>query len=76
MVDLDVDLHTTLWTVAQAAEAARVSPNVVRNWCYRGKLKPADPDRRGRPRFRAIDVIRAEKDTRERARRTYALQAA
>ncbi|MEU8839936.1 MerR family transcriptional regulator [Streptomyces roseus] len=76
MVDLDVDLHTTLWTVAEAAEAARVKANVVRNWCYRGKLKAAETDHRGRPVFRAIDVIRAEKATRERARRVYTLQAA
>jgi hypothetical protein len=76
MVDLDVDLTTTLWSVAEAAEAARVSPNVVRNWAYRGRLEVAGSDYRGRPLYRAIDVIRAEKATRERARRTYSLQAA
>ncbi|MFG2412287.1 helix-turn-helix domain-containing protein [Streptomyces goshikiensis] len=76
MVDLDVDLHATLWSVAEAAEAARVSPNVVRNWAYRGRLEAAESDRHGRPRYRAIDVIRAEKATRERARRSYSLQAA
>ncbi len=72
MVDLDVDLEATLWTVAQAAEAAQVSPNVVHNWRYRGHLPVAGRDPRGRPLFRAIDVVRAEKATRERARRTYA----
>ena len=76
MVDLNIDLHATLWSVSQAAEAARVSPNVVRNWVYRGRLEVAEPDRRGRPLFRAVDVIRAEKATRERARRVYTLQAA
>ncbi|MGW1744573.1 hypothetical protein ACWCRD_02925 [Streptomyces sp. NPDC002092] len=72
MIDLSVDLTTTRWTVAQAAEAAQVSPNVVRNWKYRGVLTEVGHDFRGRPLFLAIDVIRAEKATRERARRTYA----
>ena len=72
MVDLAVDLETALWTAEQAAEAAQVKRNVVDNWRYRGKLEVAKRDRRGRPLYRAIDVIRAEKSTRERARRTYA----
>lgn len=72
MVDLSVDLANTYWTVAEAAEAAQVDPNVVRNWKYRGVLVEARRDYRGRPQFRALDVIRAEKATRERARRTYA----
>jgi predicted site-specific integrase-resolvase len=72
MVDLAVDLETTLWTTEQAAEAAQVNRNVVDNWRYRGKLEVAERDRRGRPLYRALDVIRAEKATRERARRSYA----
>lgn len=72
MVDLDVDLHTTRWTVAEAAEAAGVKPNVVRNWKYRGVLTEVGRDWRGGPLFLAIDVIRAEKATRAKARRTYA----
>lgn len=72
MVDLSVDLVNTYWTVAEAAEAAQVKPNVVRNWKYRGVLVEARRDYRGRPQFRALDVIRAEKATRERARRSYA----
>lgn len=71
MVDLAVDLETTLWTAEQAAEAAQVSRNVIDNWRYRGKLGVAKRDRRGRPLYRALDVVRAEKATRERARRTY-----
>jgi DNA-binding transcriptional MerR regulator len=71
MVDLSVDLATTLWTVEQAAEAAQVSKVVIRNWKYRGVLEPAKTDWRGRPLFLAVDVIRAEKATRERARRVY-----
>lgn len=76
MVDLTVDLQETLWTVAQAAEAARVSPNVVHNWRYRGHLEIAGRDRKGRPLFRAIDVVNAEKATREKARRSYSAHAA
>ncbi|MEV5944395.1 MerR family transcriptional regulator [Streptomyces sp. NPDC051994] len=83
MVDLTADLRTQLWTVAEAAEAAAVSPHVVRNWKYRGVLTQAldaagrpVTDRQGRPLFRAIDVIRAEKATREKARRSYSAIAA
>lgn len=76
MVDLAVDLETTLWTVEQAAEAAQVKRNVVHNWRYRGHLEIAGRDRNGRPLFRAIDVIRAEKATREKARRVYPVYAA
>lgn len=72
MVDLDVDLQATLWTADQAAEVAQVAPNVVHNWRYRGRLAIAARDHNGRPLFRAIDVINAEKATRARARRTYA----
>lgn len=71
MVDLTGDLQATLWTVTEAAEAARVTPNVVHNWRYRGHLEIAERDRGGRPLFRAIDVIHAEKATRQRARRSY-----
>lgn len=76
MIDLTVDLQTTLWNVKQAAQAAGVSENTVHNWRYRGRLEVAGRDRNKRPLFRAIDVIRAEKTTRERARRVYTAQAA
>lgn len=76
MVDLNVDLHTTLWTVAESAAAAGVAPSTVHNWRFRGKLTIAGRDRRNRPLFRAIDVIQAEKSTRELARRVYFHQAA
>lgn len=71
-MDLSGDLTTTLWTAEEAAEAAGVKPNVVRNWKYRGHLKQASRNHLGQPLFRAVDVIRAEKATRERARRVYA----
>jgi hypothetical protein len=72
VIDLDGDLQTTLWTTAEAAEAAGVKPGVIRAWAHRGHLARANSSTARVPRYRAIDVIRAEKATRERARRTYA----
>ncbi|MBK3630918.1 MerR family transcriptional regulator [Streptomyces sp. MBT49] len=81
-MDLTGDLHTTLWTAAEAAEAAGVSPNVVRNWKYRGHLAPARTEQgrlmrnsAGQPLYRAVDVVRAEGATRERARRRHTVPA-
>ncbi|MCX5239813.1 hypothetical protein OG824_31890 [Streptomyces prunicolor] len=82
-MDLSGDLQTKLWTAAEAAEAAGVDPNVVRNWKYRGRLKQARDsggkpitNLAGQPLFRAVDVIRAEAATRQRARRTYSAPVA
>lgn len=75
VVDLTGDLTETYWTTAEAAEAAQVDPNVVRNWKYRGLLMPAKSDWRGRPLYRAVDVIRAEAATRKAARRSYPVAA-
>ncbi|MFJ6540518.1 hypothetical protein ACIQMP_07720 [Streptomyces sp. NPDC091385] len=81
-MDLTGDLHTMLWTAQEAADAARVDANIVRNWRYRGRLDYARTSEgrlirnlAGQPLYRAIDVIRAEKATRERARRTYRVPA-
>ncbi|MEW2164405.1 MerR family transcriptional regulator [Streptomyces sp. NPDC007084] len=81
-MDLSGDLQNTLWTALEAAEAAGVEPNTVRNWKYRGHLAQAEtPQGRpmrnlaGQPLFRAVDVIRAEKATRNRARRAYAVHS-
>ncbi|MCI3277633.1 MerR family transcriptional regulator [Streptomyces cylindrosporus] len=71
MIDLAVDLQTARWTVAEAAEAAGVRPGVIRAWKHRGHLPAAAHDDHGRPLFKPIDVIKAEKATRERARRTH-----
>jgi DNA-binding transcriptional MerR regulator len=67
---LDCDLEHATWTTAEAAEAAGVTTDVIYQWKRRGKIKPIN--RRGWPRYRAMDILRAEKATRERARRSYA----
>jgi predicted site-specific integrase-resolvase len=67
VVELDGDLTRKTWTVAEAAEAAGVGRDVIYQWKKRGKIKPVN--RQGWPRYRAIDVLRAEAATRERAHR-------
>ncbi|MFK4108566.1 MerR family transcriptional regulator [Streptomyces sp. NPDC002176] len=76
------DPSTTLWTTQEAANAARVEANTVRNWRYRRHLKQARTDKgrpisnaAGQPLYRAIDVIRAETATRDRDRRVYRVPA-
>lgn len=69
MVELDGDLARKTWTVAEAAEAAGVGRDVIYQWKRRGKLTPVNP-RQGWPRFRALDVLKVEAATRERANRT------
>ena len=69
MVTIDGDLERVTWTTAEAAEAAGVSPDVIYQWKRRGKLTPVN--RRGWPRYRAMDVLRVEASTRERAGRTF-----
>lgn len=72
MVDIDGDLQSTLWTTAEAAEAAGVSPGVIRIWAHRGHLRRANPEGCRTAKYRAIDVVKAEQATRGRARRSYA----
>ncbi|MFI1165633.1 MerR family transcriptional regulator [Streptomyces sp. NPDC020801] len=66
---LDCDLEQAIWTTTEAAEAAGVTPDVIYQWKRRGKLVPVN--RRGWPRYRAMDVLRAEQSTRQRAGRTH-----
>lgn len=67
------DLEHTLWTTAEAAEVAGVTRDVIYQWKARGKLKPVN--RRGWPRYRALDVLAVERETRERAHRTHTAAA-
>lgn len=66
---LDGDLERALWTTAEAAEAAGVTRDVIYQWRARGKITPVN--RRGWPRYRAMDILRAEQATRQRAGRTH-----
>lgn len=68
----DGDLQSMLWTTNEAAAAAGVKPGVIRIWAHRGHLQRANPEDERVALYRAIDVVKAEKATRERARRSYA----
>lgn len=58
-----------LFTAAEAAPMLGVTPAAVRQWARRGHLVAIDHDDRGRPRYRGIDLLRAEAATRKHARR-------
>lgn len=67
---LDLD---ALLTATQAAAYARVTVNVIVNWRNRGHLPVATDDqgqeirdRKGRPRYRLLDVAKAEHATKRR----------
>lgn len=73
---LPYDLHNALIDVPEAARLAGVTKAVVRNWIFRGYRArdgewthlPSEVDG-GRRWVRPIDVLRAEAETRRRARR-------
>ena len=65
-----------LLTATEAAAYARVSVNVIVNWRNRGWLPVARDkhgneirDSRGRPRYRLLDVAKAENATKQRGER-------
>jgi DNA-binding transcriptional MerR regulator len=62
-----------LLTTAEAAEAAHVPEERIRDWGRRLILLPSDT-RDGHPLYRELDVLRAEQRTR-RSARTQALLA-
>ena len=69
----DLDLNALL-TAKQASEYAGVSIPVICKWRDRGHLPVATDakgqeirDDRGRPRYRLLDVAKAENATRQRA---------
>ena len=71
----DLDLNALL-TAKEAAGYARVSIPVICKWRERGHLPVAVDangneirDERGRPRYRLLDVAKAENATRQRAER-------
>ena len=63
-----LDVNAKL-TATQAAAYAGVRVQAIVNWRKRGHLPVADHDDHGRPRYRLLDVAKAEHATRKRARR-------
>lgn len=63
-----IDLSKLL-TVEEAAAHCGVQPVTVRQWVSRGHLSPVTRGIKGRLLFNVVDVAKAEKATRERARR-------
>ena len=59
----------SLITAAEAATLCGVHAATIRKWAERGKLSASGMDRRGRKLYRLLDVARAERATRDRARR-------
>lgn len=69
------ELLNSLITTTEAANLAGVNVQTIRTWKHRGHIEQVDTDKDGRPLFRWIDVARAERATRERARRNHAAAA-
>jgi predicted site-specific integrase-resolvase len=59
-----------LWlTIREAADLTGVSPQTVYSWIRRGHLSVGGLDHRGQKLLRHLDVARAEKATRAKAKR-------
>ena len=56
-----------LISTTEAAGECGVSVKTVSMWAARGYLKRSGLDERGRPLYKRVDVLRAERDTRRRA---------
>lgn len=61
-----LDTHVT---ATEAAALCKVSTQAIANWVRRGHLAPAGLDEQGRRTYRIIDIAKAERATRARARR-------
>lgn len=72
LAPLQHDVIESRITTADASSLAGVSVATIRKWVQRGHLEVAARDGLGRPLFRWLDVAKAERATRERARRTFA----
>jgi DNA-binding transcriptional MerR regulator len=59
----------SLITANEAATLCGVSADAIRKWLQRGLLTVEGLDERGRNLYRLIDVAKAERSTRDRARR-------
>jgi DNA-binding transcriptional MerR regulator len=61
----------TLVGSADAAKIAGVAVATIWKWKERGLIEPSGLDERGRPLYRLLDIAKAERSTREKARRTW-----
>ncbi len=52
-----------------AATLCGVTVATIRSWVHRGTLTASSINHRGRPLYRLLDVAKAEKATRDKARR-------
>lgn len=59
----------SLITASEASTLCGVALCTISAWTARGKLTPAGLDHRGRKLYRLLDVAKAERATRKRARR-------
>ncbi|AEV51935.1 helix-turn-helix domain-containing protein [Prescottella equi] len=59
----------SLINTTEAATLCGVSASTIRTWADRGTLTAAGIDPRGRKLYKLIDVAKAERATREKARR-------
>lgn len=59
----------TFITANDAATLCGVSTATIYVWAHRGTITPAGLDNRGRKLYRLIDIAKAERATRNRARR-------
>lgn len=59
-----------LITTTQAATLCGVGVTAIRNWAHRGTITAAGIDHQGRKLYRLIDIAKAERATRTKARRT------
>lgn len=59
----------SLITTNEAASLCGVTAEAIRLWAHRGIITAAGIDERGRKLYRLIDIAKAERSTRDRARR-------
>lgn len=59
----------SLITANEAATLCGISAQAVRMWVTRGQLTAAGMDDRGRKLYKLVDVAKAERATRDKARR-------
>ena len=64
-----IDRLNELISSSEAARLCGVALNTITTWRTRGLIEPSGLDDRGRPLYRFIDIARAERATRDRARR-------